>query len=279
MGREEVRLSWRYLQLNPLSRHRELIHAFSTRRGGKSHPPFSSLNLSFQVGDDPTRVQENRDRLLKDLTLLGRPLVSVRQIHGDGILVVDEELARQERFPLSLSCFAADAIVTDVRGIILTVSVADCVPVIIYDPGRMVIAAVHGGWRSTVAGLTSKVVSCLVDEWGTRPADCQAALGPSLGPCCYEVGEEVAEAFIRRFGEQEGILSPLRQKGKWWLDLARAQRALLLESGLSPSSIFSSGYCTSCRSDLFYSYRRDKAKTGRMMGLVMLREEYGEDQG
>ena len=269
-----VQLHLRYLKLSALGRYPQLVHGFSTRRGGISQSPFSSLNLSLEVGDDPERVQENRRHLLKDLRIAGRPLVKVKQVHGDGMLMIDEERAGRPGFPEEISSCSADALLTAAPGIILTTSVADCVPILLFDPKNGVIASVHGGWRSTAGRLAAKVIRRLEEDFGTRPEDCVAALGPSIGLCCYEVDEPVIEAFAGSFRRWEELVRKKGQ-GRWHLDLLKANEVLLLESSVSADSIFSAGYCVSCHTDLFFSHRRDGGNTGRMMGLAMLRDGNG----
>lgn len=272
MKKAGVQLNLRYLQLPRLRLCSEITHAFSTRRGGVSNPPFSSLNLSFNVGDDRESVRENRCRLLSDLEIGDRPLVKVRQVHGDEILLIDEEVAKRTAFPGGLLSESKDALITARAGIILTVFVADCVPLLLFDRAKKVIAAVHAGWRSTAARLAEKVICRMEQDFGTRPEDCVVAIGPSIGICCYEVDEPVIQAFREGFAHWSQWATET-EKGTWHLDLSGANRALLLESGVLPDSIFSAGYCVSCHSELFYSHRRDGKRTGRMVGLIMLRDE------
>ncbi|MDH7499319.1 MAG: peptidoglycan editing factor PgeF [candidate division NC10 bacterium] len=269
-----IQLNLRYLRLSGLGLHPQVTHAFSTRRGGVSGPPFSSLNLSLEVGDDQSFVQENRTRLLSDLGIGDRPLAKVRQVHGEEILVIDEEVSRRPGFPEELLSHSADALITALPGIILTISVADCVPLLLFDRAKRVIAAVHAGWRSTSARLTEKVIRRMGEDFGTHPEDFLAAIGPSIGICCYEVDEPVVEAFSHRFPDWQSLVRE-KDKGRWHLDLSRANQVQLTQCGVPPESIFSVGYCVSCHPELFFSHRRDGKRTGRMMGLVMLRDEHG----
>jgi YfiH family protein len=250
-----------------------LVHGFSTRRGGVSQAPFDSLNLSLEVKDDAESVRENRRLLLSDLGIGDKPLVKAKQVHEDHILVIDEEVAARSDFPEGLRSCPADALITPLPGIALAVSVADCVPLLLFDPRNRIAATVHGGWRSTAASLPAKVVRKMGEIFETRPEDLVAGIGPSIGPCCYEVDEPVISAFAN--------LSPRWQewvrengRGHWSLDLAVANRTLLLEAGIPQERIFSSGMCTSCRQEFFFSHRRDSGKTGRMMGVIMIGEAH-----
>jgi len=272
MKEGEVQLHLRYLQLCALCDYPQLIHGFSTCRGGVSQPPFSSLNTSFEVGDHPESVRENRRRLLWDLGIGDKPLVKIKQAHGGGILEIDEEIVKRPGFPEELSSFSADAMITAMPGIVLTVLVADCVPLLLFDEKNGVIAAVHAGWRSTAARLAERVVRRMKESFGTRPRDCVAAIGPSIGICCYEVDEPVIQAFAGSSSKWQELVRN-KGKGQWHLDLPRANQTLLLESGIPRESIFSSGYCVSCHPELFFSYRRDGKRTGRMVGLAMLKGE------
>ena len=272
MSQGGVRLQWRSLQLPELCEYANLIHGFSTRRGGISRPPFCSLNLSLDVEDDSASVSKNRRLFLSDLGIGDKPLVKAKQVHQDNVLLIDKEGAARPDFPEDLRSYPADALMTGIPGIVLSVSIADCVPILLFDERRKVIAAVHAGWRSTAAGLPAKVVGEMKEIFGTRPEDVAAGIGPSIGPCCYEVDEPVLSAFAK--------LSPYWEEwvreegeGRWRLDLVRANQTLLLGAGIPRERIFSSGICVSCQEELFFSHRRDGKRTGRMMGIIMMRGE------
>ena len=273
MNQGRVRPQLRFLQLAELCEYENLVHGFSTRRGGVSEPPFSSLNLSLNVKDDSASVSENRRLFLSDLGIGDNPLVQAKQVHEDHVLVIEREMTCAAGFPENVRSFPADALITALGDIILGVSVADCVPVLLFDRRKEVVATVHGGWRSTAVGLGSKVIRMMGEIFGTRPEDVVVGMGPSIGPCCYEVDEPVISAFANlspywyEWVREEG-------RGRWRLDLVRANQTLLLEAGVPQGQIFSSGFCTSCQQDLFFSHRRDGGKTGRMMGLIMKEESH-----
>ena len=247
-------------------------HAFSTRRGGVSRGPYESLNLGLSTGDDPAAVRENRRRFFGALGIEPDRTVRVRQVHGDGVLVVDRPLIVREGFPRVLldEGFEYDALVTDVPGVALTVSTADCLPILLADRRRGAVAAVHAGWRGTVRGIARRVVETLRECYGTDPRDCVVALGPAIRGCCYEVDGPVIGPLSRALPAWRACV---REKGggRWNLDLAAANRRLLESAGLDPAAVHDAGLCTRCRRDLFYSYRVQGPRTGRMMNTILVR--------
>ena len=259
------------VQVGALAALAGVSHAFSTRRGGVSHGPYDSLNLGLGVGDEPAAVHENRRRFFGTLGIDPGRAVRVRQVHGEGVLVVDRTLAARTGFPRVLldEDFEYDALVTDLPGLALTVSTADCLPILIADPRRRAVAAVHAGWRSTVRRIAERAVGALRERYGTEPGDCVAALGPGIRCCCYEVDAPVIEPLARALPSW-GACVRAAGDGRWTLDLAAANRHVLAAAGLDPGAIHDAGLCTRCRQDLFYSYRGQGARTGRMMNTIML---------
>ncbi len=247
-------------------------HAFSTRRGGVSRGPYESLNLGLSTGDDPAAVRENRRRFFGALGIEPDRTVRVRQVHGDGVLVVDRPLIVREGFPRVLldEGFEYDALVTDLPGVALTVSTADCLPILLADRRRAAIAAIHAGWRGTVRGIARLAVETLRDRYGTDPGDCVAALGPCIRGCCYEVDAPVIDPLSQALPAWRDCV---REKGggRWDLDLAAANRRMLESAGLDPAAVHDAALCTRCRRDQFYSYRDQGPQTGRMMNTILLR--------
>ncbi|MBI3003779.1 MAG: peptidoglycan editing factor PgeF [candidate division NC10 bacterium] len=260
-----------HIQSLPLAALPGIHHAFSTRRGGVSRPPFHTLNLGSGVPDDPAAVRENRRRFFGAFGLDPSRVVRVRQAHGDEVLVVDGALADRENFPRLLldEHSAYDAMVTDREGLALVITTADCLPIFIADPVRRAVAAVHAGWRSTLKGIAAKALAALVAAYATRPADCVAAIGPGILGCCFEVDEPVVGPLRAAIPAWESFARPVRP-GHWLLDLAALNAHLLAEGGLPPAQIHRTGLCTACRTDLFYSYRAEKPLTGRMMSALWL---------
>ncbi|MDD4587483.1 MAG: peptidoglycan editing factor PgeF [Heliobacteriaceae bacterium] len=238
------------------------VHAFTTRQGGYSLPPFDGLNLGDRVGDDLTRVRQNR-RLVAGVLGLNENWVMVNQVNGDRIIWVQAGEPGDRRTPE-----AADGIATEVPGIPLVVFGADCGLLLFYDPAAKRIGAVHAGWRGTLAGLPRLMAGQFIAR-GSRPKNIYVGIGPCIGPCCYLVGPEVWEAFAGKWSFADQVTgAPAGDKRP--LDLALAQRLQLIAAGLPSANIFSTGFCTACRPAEFFSYRRDGGKTGRQAAMIML---------
>jgi hypothetical protein len=189
-------------------------------------------------------------------------IARMNQVHSNAVRVVRsrDNDAPEDGF---------DATVTNLQGVALGVLVADCVPILLHDPVRRAVGAVHAGWRGTVAGVAKNAVRAMKGEYGSDPKDIRAAIGPAIGPCCYEVDDKVVGPLGDAIGGVEGLVTP-HGKGKWLLDLWKANEAILVGAGLVNHNIDTLGMCTSCNSGMFYSYRSEGQKTGRMMGIVML---------
>jgi YfiH family protein len=245
----------------------EFRHGFTTRAGGVSPPPYDTFNLGLAWGDAREGVMENRRRLRAWLGV--ERLYLVRQVHGPAVIRVEgtgvpaETLAAQE----------ADGLYTDAPGAALGVFVADCVPVLLADPRTGACAAVHAGWRGVVAGVVTSAVRALGQAYGTKPEDVRAAMGPSIGACCFEVGPEVVAAF-RQLREPDGGDGVVRERSgaKPHIDLRRALALELEALGVPAGQIDAGGECTKCDpQSRFYSYRRDNTRTGQLMGVIARR--------
>lgn len=247
-----------------------VTHGFTTRAGGVSTGFYRSLNTSFHVGDDHSHVRANRDLACRSLGINPRHLVAGRQSHGDGIKLVEECDLGRGALTYDDALPDTDALITGLRGVPLSSYYADCVPVFLLDPARRVVALAHAGWQGTVLKIGLKVVRKMTEFFGTEPRDCLAGIGPSIGPCCYEVDEPVVSRFQDVF-HGGGNLAEAVAPGKWKLNLWEANRRALLEAGLKPVNILTARLCTSCHSDLFFSYRAEKGRTGRMASLLMLK--------
>ena len=240
-------------------------HGFSTRAGGASGPPFDTLNLGARWGDAAANVHENRQRLLRAIGAAG-PLYVARQVHGVAVTRV-----RADDEPAAVARIEADALITDEPGVALGIFVADCIPALFVDPRTGAVAAAHAGWRGTVAGVLPAVVRALGDEFGARPGDLRVALGPAIGPCCFEVGAEVVREFEAALGSAAGDVvmpSPRGVAGKWHIDLKAANRHLLARAGVPGEAVDASPDCTCHDPSRFFSYRRDRERTGQLMGMV-----------
>ncbi len=236
-----------------LSAHPQLVHGLFTRHGGQSVPPFHSLNTSYSVGDLPAHVSENLSRIKKTIGALR--LTFMNQSHGTKIVVVDEEYPEGPG-----SAPEADAIITALPHVALVVKQADCQSILMFDPEKKVLANVHCGWRGNVHNILGRVIARMGKEFGCKPMDLRAAVGPSLGPCCSEFTNH-AEIFPKAF---ERFMVR-----KNYFDLWAISCWQLVEAGVMERNIELSAICTRCRTDLFYSYRGE-GKTGRFTTVAML---------
>ncbi len=227
-----------------------VLHAFSTRKGGVSQKPFDTLNLGDRCGDDEKSVQENRHRFFQLLGIKHDELAIPVQIHGNHILQVTTPGIYPE----------TDGLITDVPGVCLVIQVADCLPIYLYDPVHRAIGLIHAGWRGSAQKIVVEGLSAMKFSFKTRTEDLSVFLGPSIGPCCYEVGTEVSRHF------PENVMQGNR------LNLWKMNQNLLIESGVSSDNITVSGLCTVCYPDWFFSHRKSGGKTGRMMGIIGLKE-------
>ncbi|HEV8297444.1 MAG TPA: peptidoglycan editing factor PgeF [Acidimicrobiales bacterium] len=235
------------------------------RHGGVSAAPYDSLNLALHVGDDERRVMENRRRLCAALGAGSRALTLANQVHGYRVIVVDEEPASDE--PVG----DADALVTAIHGVLIAVLVADCVPIVVHDPVRRVVAVVHAGWRGTVARVVTHAVQTMADRFGCAPADMVAGIGPSIGPASYEVGADVIDAVHEAFPGVARELLPCGPDGRaTHLDLWAANFDQLVALGVPSSAIEVSATDTRTNTAEFFSDRAARP-CGRFAAFAQLR--------
>ena len=244
------------------------VAGFTTRHEGVSRPPYNSLNLGSNTLDSSHNVEGNRSLLARSLGSTLDRFLTVTQVHGTDLLVIDAPNPELSHF-LKLEC---DGIVTDQPGIMIAVCIADCVPILLHDPVRKVVAALHAGWQGTAGNIAAKGVEALVSLFGCDRKNIQAAIGPHIGACCYEVDAPVRDAF-RKAGIPWELCASDRGEGKWLLNLGEANRRLLTDAGLAAAQIQVSELCVSCNQELFFSYRRDEGDTGRQVGFIMLAPE------
>lgn len=247
------------------------VAAFSLRKGGVSQPPMDSLNFSSAHGDTIDNVHANLDLLSSQLGIDPRRVVTCRQVHGDTVQIIREVPDKPSE---------ADAIVTSVPGMFPAVKTADCLPILLLDPVRKVAAAVHAGWRGTVLRITRKVVHLMEDYFGTQTSNLVAALGPAIGPCCYEVNGRVLVPLSRSVPDWQRFVTPMTGEqipravpsfASFRLDLVAVNKIELTKLGVHERNIFRAGFCTSCRADLFFSHRRDGAPSGRHIAIAGFR--------
>lgn len=261
----------------PLFEAEGICHGFSTREGGVSRGALASMNLSFSRGDDPERVMENHRRFSSAVGYEASRLVFTNQVHGTNIRKVDRADCGEGIFR-PLDSAGADGIITQDPEVVLMAFFADCVPLFFYDKGTRAIGAVHAGWRGTLKRIGACAVERMREEFDTRPEDILAVIGPSICRDCYEVSEDVAEAFRQEFpAHQQEILSP-KPGNKYLLDLWRANEIILREAKIPPGQIQVSGLCTCCHPDFLFSHRASGGKRGNLAGAITLagRKEGGE---
>jgi YfiH family protein len=232
-----------------------VIAAESTRHGGVSSFPFASLNVGLNTNDLPECVQENRQRFFSSLGIDAGCVASSHQVHGDRILTVTEP----GRFD------GYDALITNLPDHFLTVTVADCTPILIYDAGNRVVAAIHAGWRGTVFRIVEKTVQAMQEQFGTQPANCFAYVGTCIDLCSFEVGNEVAEQFDEAYKQFDA------GRQKFMIDLKAANVAQLTTAGVPANQIGVSPYSTVLDNQDFFSYRSEHGNTGRMLALIGFR--------
>jgi len=234
---------------------------FTTRKGGVSPAPFDSLNLGAGSGDDPGNVTRNR-RILEGALGINGGIKTVSQVHGSDVYVMTDP---DDTRPIE----GYDAVITNIAGAAVGVLTADCVPILLYDPIARAVAAVHAGWAGTVKNIAAHAVERMSREYGTQPSDVLAAVGPSIGPCCYEVDEKVIGPLRESIGGWGTLTSPTGP-GHWRLDLWETNRRVLAGAGVLPDNISVLGLCTACNPEQFFSHRQSGGRAGRMMGVVRL---------
>ena len=248
-----------------------VVHGFSTRLGGVSEGMFSSMNVSFTRGDRKEAVRENYRRLGAAIGFSCEELVCSDQTHTTNLRVVTEE-DRGKGFARPKDYTDVDGLVTDVPGLTLATFYADCVPLYFVDPVRRCIGLSHAGWRGTAGKIGKKTVELMREQYGTRPSDLAAAIGPSNCQDCYEVSQDVIEAFQKAFEERFWPeLFYAKENGKYQLNLWRANELTLLEAGLKPERIAVTDLCTCCNPALLFSHRASHGKRGNLGAFLMLR--------
>lgn len=245
-----------------------VAHGFSTRIGGVSEGMWGSLNLGATRGDDPDHVRENCRRFFAAIGVNGEKLVRTNQIHEDGVRIVTT--ADCETDICKKVAYEADALITDIPGVALMVTVADCVPILMCDPVRRVIAAVHSGWRGTAAGVVTRTVERMTDVYGCRTEDILAAIGPSIGPEHFETHEDVPNAMMAALGTTALQHIQIKNNGKFSVDLKGLNRLRLEQAGLTDEHIAVSTECTACDDSKYWSHRKCGNERGAMAAVIQL---------
>ena len=242
------------------------VHAFTTRYGGVSRGIWESLNLGENRGDDPEAVKENYRRV--SVALGAAPGFSfTRQVHGILVRRVSQVDRREPYGPAPADC---DGLITDTEGLPIVIFTADCIPILFFDGVRRAVGACHAGWRGTVADIAGETVRRMEEEFGSRPGDIRAAIGPGIGVCCFETGPEVPQAVRAVLGEEGAPFISAVSGGKAHVDLKGVNRQLLIRAGLSHENIDVSEECTMCLHQKYWSHRYTGGVRGSQASIIML---------
>lgn len=244
-----------FVPASVLDRFAEVVAGQSTRHGGVSPAPFASLNLGWYTPDEADRVAENRNRFFSSIGMSPKHVAGARQVHGNTVI----QAASAGEYK------GVDGLVSNVRGLILAIAIADCCPVLLYDPVREAVAAIHAGWRGTVAGITREGVARMEQAFGSKPEDLMAFVGTCIDRSSYEVDADVADHFAQthKLWDQD--------RKKFYIDLKKANRDQLLAAGIPGDQIGLSPWCTYRNNDQFFSHRKEHGQTGRGLAVIALR--------
>lgn len=247
-------------------------HCFTTRLGGVSEGIYTSMNLSFTRGDKEEAVQENYGRIAQCMGASKDAFVCSDQTHTTNVKKATKEdagcgVTRPKTYQ------DVDGLITNVPGLVLSTFFADCVPLYFVDPVHRAIGMSHSGWRGTVGRMGRATILAMGQEYGTKPEDLICAIGPSICKDCYEVSEDVAEAFAVEFKGQEEKILEARGNGKYQLDLWKANEIVLLEAGVKKSHLAVTNLCTCCNPELLFSHRASHGKRGNLGAFLRLKEE------
>jgi len=253
----------------------EIVHFSTTREGGKSEGIYQSLNLGFHSGDKESHVQANRKVLSNALEIKPEQMVFAVQTHSASVAKINSEVLTWNDEIRRGKLNETDALITNEPNICIAIKTADCIPVLLYDPQHKAAATIHAGWRGTVGRIVSKTIDAMKQEYGTLPENLIAGIGPGIGPEVYEVGPEVVQIVHRQLGENHGLVHYYSTKDNApktpYLNLWKANRIQLLESGIPAENIEVAELCTFSHPEDFYSARRDGAASGRMATGIMIR--------
>jgi YfiH family protein len=254
-----------YVEYSRLIECNGIIHAFCTRWGGVSKGRFANLNFSVNEGDTQRNVAENWNILSNAFNIPEDHFFTVNQIHGDRILIIDDTVP-DSHDP------GYDGIITNKPGIAIGIKTADCVPIFLVDRVKHIIGTIHAGWKGTSLNIAGKALRILVNKFASKPEDIIVTIGPSIGPCCYEVDETVWTA-MEKDPDRDFFFKESRKAERWMLDLPKANQRQILRAGISPENVTSAGICTSCHRDTFFSHRGEGGQTGRQLNFIMLQQK------
>lgn len=256
-----------YITFPTFEKYDDLLHCFTTRKGGVSRGSFESMNIGFSTGDSNENVKRNIEIMAERLSIKVDDIVETNQTHTNTIKYVTEEHKGKvfEESPFK----DVDGIYTDKRKLVLMSFHADCTPVFFYDSVKKVIGLAHAGWRGTLLNIAGKMVKAFVNDFNSDPKDIKTAIGPSLGSCCFEVDKDVADLFL---SENEDYRNFMKIRGpKYHFNLWGINKYLLMKEGINEENIEVSGICTKCNNDLFFSHRGQGGKRGLLAGILMMK--------
>lgn len=263
-------------------RFEQLSVGFTTRHGGVGSVPYATLNCAYHVGDDPEVVLNNRRLVTGKLGYEAEAWTCGEQVHGKHVAVIKAEDRSRGLLDRQSALQDTDGLVTNVPGVLLTSFYADCVPLYFYDPVQQAVGLAHAGWKGTVAGIAVSMMETMEREYGSRRQDIRAAIGPSIGDCCYEVDEAVMQ-HVRVWFDDSPVNDEYKDSaskkayrsvdnGKTMLNLKECNRHIMMKAGILPDHIECTTWCTSCHPELFFSYRKENGVTGRMASWIGLEE-------
>lgn len=242
----------------------DVSHGFFSRHGGVSGNHFASLNFDGRDGDSFENIARNKAIAAAASDCPIEKIITVNQVHGSGVMHIDEKTLQSYDKPPD-----ADAVITDRPNVPLGILTADCLPILLFDPVKKTAGAVHAGWKGTAKSVAATAVAAMTDDYGSRPEDIIAAMGPHIRSCCLKVKEDVRAEFGNAFGPLNKIFR--EDAGSLYLDLRAANLLQLLGAGLKSDHIATIAPCTCCYNNLFYSYRKEGGRTGRQLSYIMLR--------
>lgn len=251
-----------YYTFEALDTCKQVVNAVFTRLGGASEPPFAALNVGRLVGDDLMAVETNHRLIYEILGISAEEVVTAHQVHGDRVALVDAADGGKVML-------ATDGLITKTRGVSLMLRFADCLPIFLYDPQNNSIGLAHAGWRGTAAKIAQRLVSAMAEAVGSDPSTIIGGLGPAIGPCCYQVGPEVAERLKPSLTQWQKAVAA-SPDSTFSLDLWEANRQQLVEAGVKKVEL--SRLCTACHADEFFSHRREKGRTGRFAAIMGIKK-------
>lgn len=249
-------------------RYPDLVVGFTLRTSGFGSSPFSSNNMGLHVGDDPDVVVKNRRQLSNRLGFEFDVWTSADQVHGKQVYQITRENcgAGREKQEDSIPC--TDGIFTNQSDILLTSFYADCVPLFFIDPIHRVIGLAHAGWKGTVGNIAKEMIHTFESKFGSKAEDILTAIGPSIQGCCYEVDEHVMKQVRENVPSWEECVVPSKNSDRYMLDLPASNQRIMENAGILPQHIVRTSWCTNCRTDLFFSHRKEAGNTGRMASFI-----------